>query len=452
MVCTEGKGCQAAVVQLSPQEIDRLLGKPNFLAASSGALLVLNDCKSELAEANATAIHAEYGGTGIPKALPNFDLQAYLRSKGCLACPNTVKKISFTGKGEGVGGSSYFYINIRGAEAYMPNDAWQQLNAGGEGGDVLVDAFIRNDKMTQYIVDPEGGKHEMHLTTNSFGSTEIIASFNRQFKPTGRTRKFFAGAGNEQEYKGYVDGKETTVWLGPAYGVCLPPQLAATPAFWNLGYISVGGKTALVTQISGPDFDLKITSIGEGNYTFNPAGYKPLGTALSQSHNGSAAGAEAIAELQKQVAEEKNAEVKALLQQQLAMLQKIATDTEKSVSNFEESSNITGIGKDLKEMMASFSTFEAQLNVLKTGKARLAEEIAELTKEKTEYSKTQIANRRCLLACNEKEQAFLLQLLTEEKTIKSRYKQDQEKRDEALGKLNEKYLQRISAGNTCACK
>lgn len=281
-VCTEGKGCAFSEITIAANQVDKLLGKNNFwTAAVSDATLILENCESKKDEKQTLEeIDLSYGGSGKAVVLKTIDLEKYLKEKGCFACPNETKKISFYASGDGQFGNGYFFLNIRAGEAYMPNAAFQQFMSGQEESNaVTVDQFIRNNEMETYTI-AEGQKYRTKMalgTTVSVVQSDAINEkrFKNDFKKTGKTRKHLNTANTETEYTGKDDeGRTISFWIAPSPNVCLPPGKFDAFGFYNLGYISVDGITYLVTEISGAGFQIKLTSISDGSYNFNPAGYK----------------------------------------------------------------------------------------------------------------------------------------------------------------------------------
>lgn len=281
-VCTPEKGCTFSEITLAPAEVDKLLGKSNFwTTASSDATLILELCQTSKDEKRSLKeIHQAYGGKGEPAIGDRFDLQKYIIEKGCFSCPNHTKKISFNGKGEGYSGDGFFYLNIQADEAYMPNEAFRQMGwMQGEGSnDVVIDQFIRKNVIETYTV-AEGRKYRqiMDLGSQPGGQQEKLNEqrFKKDFKKTGKSRKY--NGNDDLEYVGKDDENRTIrIWLTPSRDVCLPLGRFDAVGFYNLGYLSLDGMTYLITEISGPDFHLKITSVTDASYQFNPAGYQAM--------------------------------------------------------------------------------------------------------------------------------------------------------------------------------
>lgn len=281
-VCTDGKGCKFSEITIAASEVDKLLGKNNFwTAATSNATLILEKCESKKDEKQTLEdIDRSYGGSGKAIDLKKIDLEKYLKEKGCFACPNETKKISFYASGDGQSGNGYFFLNLKAGEAYMPNAAFQQFMSGKEGSnEVTVDQFIRNNEMETYTI-AEGQKYRTKMalgTTVSVVQSDAINEkrFKDDFKKTGKTRKHLNTANTETEYTGKDDeGRTISFWIAPSPDVCLPPGKFDAYGFYNLGYISVDGMIYLVTEISSAGFQIKVTGISDGSYNFNPAGYK----------------------------------------------------------------------------------------------------------------------------------------------------------------------------------
>ena len=279
--CTEKKGCQVAAITMPAAEVDKLLGKSNFwTTAAPNATLILQNCESAKDEKRSLAeIHHAFGGSGTPGTASSADLSKYLREKGCLTCPNATKKISFWGKtNEGKTLNTYFFLNLRADEAYMPNEAFKQmgLNSGEGGENVIINQFLRNNVCETYMIS-EGRKIHSKMDLGSHLQMDALNEkrFKTEFKKTGKTRKSVATGMQEAEYIGKIeDGRTVQFWLAPSPDVCLPPGRFDAFGFYNLGYLSLDGITYLTTEITGPDFALKITGISDGSYQFNPAGYQ----------------------------------------------------------------------------------------------------------------------------------------------------------------------------------
>lgn len=282
-VCRQGYGCQIIEIKSTATGVDKVLGKTGFWAnAADSATLIIENCTSKIeTKLSLSQIHQFYGGKGAPKKLDSFDLQKYLKDKGCFACPNTTKKISFyvsASGADGHSGNSYFFLNLKAGEAFMPNEAFQQLY-GAEAKGIIVDQFIRNGAMEIFTV-AEGNKYR---TTMALGTTMSVIQndaineqrFKTGFKKTGNTRKHLNTTKTETEYSGKDDeGKTISFWTTPIDDVCLAKGKFDAFGFYNLGYISVDGITYLVSEISGSGFQIKLTGIAEHSYNFNPAGYK----------------------------------------------------------------------------------------------------------------------------------------------------------------------------------
>lgn len=283
--CETGTGCKEIITKLNITEIAQKLKRPDLATAfTEESVLVIENCDfRDEKKLTLAQLHTQYGGTGSPKKITDFDIEKYLKEKGCLSlsCPNATKKMSFyiNASGEDAfSGNGYFYLNLKAGEAYMPNEAFHQLY-GSEAGDIIVDQFLRNGKMEQYMI-AEGKKyrHSMPIGTNIsvIGADAINEKrFKEEFKETGNTRKHLNTNSIETEYTGKDDeGTMISFWIVPVQNVCLPKGKFDAFGFYNLGYISVDRITYLVTEISGSGFQMKITGIADGSYSFNPAGYQ----------------------------------------------------------------------------------------------------------------------------------------------------------------------------------
>lgn len=281
-VCEQGKGCEIVEIKITSEAIDKILSKPGFwMNAADSATLVIENCNFKIEEKlSLTQIHQFYGGKGDPKKISSFDIQKYQNEKNCLSnCANTIKKIVFhinTSGEDVVSGNGYFYLNLKAGEAFMPNEAFQQLY-GSEAKGIILDQFLRNGAMDSYSI-AEGQKYhtKMPIGTNISAIKNDVLNeqrFKTDFKETGNTKKYLNTTSTEYTGKD-DDGKTMSFWITPVNDVCLPKGKFDAFGFYNLGYISVDGVTYLVSEISGSGFEIKITSISDGSYNFNPTGYK----------------------------------------------------------------------------------------------------------------------------------------------------------------------------------
>lgn len=281
-ICEQGKGCEIMEIKTTSEAIDKALSKPGFwINAADSATLVIENCTHKIEEKlSPVEIHQSFGGKGEPKKIKDFDLAKYLQQKGC--CANNTKKIAFYASASGEGshsGNGYFYLNLKAGEAFMPNDAFQQFY-GSEAKGMILDQFLRNGSMDSYTI-AEGQKYHTNMPIGTNISVIKNDALNEQrfktdFKETGNTRNHLNTTSTEYTGKD-DDGKTMSFWIAPVGDVCLPKGKFDAFGFYNLGYISVDGKTYLVTEISGSGFEIKLTGISEGSYSFNPAGYKNVG-------------------------------------------------------------------------------------------------------------------------------------------------------------------------------
>lgn len=278
-ICSEKNGCEFAKVNLNKSQVDNILNKPNFLAREKGQVILnLIECISTI-EKNKTpqAIHVAYGGKGTIKEIKNFDLKQYLINKGCLGCPNTTKRISFQATTEDFNGSGYYFHNIQKEESFMPNSSWQ-LVYQGEMGELVQNTYIKKNEHISYTIDTEGNKWKIKMPYGTIyqdlNETTFSAKFNKNFKKTGTKKKFLNTSEFQYEYIGKDgEGKTMKLWLGPSGNVCYPIGKTIVTGFFNLGYIVVDGITYLISEVSGSNFNVKVTGIEEGSYSFDPVGY-----------------------------------------------------------------------------------------------------------------------------------------------------------------------------------
>ncbi|MVO10171.1 hypothetical protein GOQ30_13445 [Flavobacterium sp. TP390] len=281
-ICSENKGCEFAKVTLNKHQIDAILVKPNFLAKEKGVVILnLVECISTI-EKNKTlqVIHEAHGGKGTIKEKKNFDLRKYLFEKGCLVnCPNTTKRISFEVITDEFNGSGFYFHNIQAEESFMPNESWQQLYQG-EMNEVVMNTFLKKNENTSYTI-AEGNKWKVKMPYgtifNDLNNLSFSNTFHAKFKKTGNKKSFLNTNDFQFEYIGKdAEGKKMVLWLGPGGNVCFANGKAIGAGFFNLGYLKIDGITYLITELSGSNFNVKVTEIEEGSYSFDTTGYKEI--------------------------------------------------------------------------------------------------------------------------------------------------------------------------------
>ena len=283
--CAAEAGCTFYSVDLTRAEIDQLLNKSDFFAAAKAeAVLVLVDCAPLIEEEQPLeAIDQKYGGAGEARFGEGFDFKNHLLQHACLALPNNTKRIDYTAvdKKEGKTVQGYSFLNIKGREAFIPNESFIKLLEDAEGI-VQIDAFMRDRVMIQYMVDPEGNKWEIRMDIGmTYGPSpedvDNLAHFNQHFKKTGNRARFLQTALYSEEYAGKdAEGADMNIWLVPATDVMLPPNEFAMVGFLNIGYLQLGGVTYLMHKFTSSLFDVEVTRIQDGEYSFDPTGYTPF--------------------------------------------------------------------------------------------------------------------------------------------------------------------------------
>ena len=97
------------------------------------------------------------------------------------------------------------------------------------------------------------------------------------FKKTGNRARFLQTALYSEEYAGKdAEGADMNIWLVPATDVMLPPNEFAMVGFLNIGYLQLGGVTYLMHKFTSSLFDVEVTRIQDGEYSFDPTGYTPF--------------------------------------------------------------------------------------------------------------------------------------------------------------------------------
>lgn len=290
-ICENGNGCEFTTTSLSYKEINKLLLSIVVSEESNASILVLDKCDFKIENTlSEEELDYNYGGTGKIQTIKNFDLKKYLIDNNCVKdthqtpkdCEtSSTVKIYFEGYTTEDGNvSSYYFINFKQLESFMPNDAWQKMMAGKmEGSEQgVVDQFFRKNQMDTYMI-MEGKKTHtiMPIGYGNDGGSEYFTSqqFEKDFKKTGKTKTHFDGKNEQVEYSGKDgDGNNISIWLTPANEICLPKGETYIWGFFNMGYITLDHTVYLVAEITGTNYQLKITQVKEGSYQFNPQGYE----------------------------------------------------------------------------------------------------------------------------------------------------------------------------------
>lgn len=283
--CVAEAGCTFYSVDLTRAGIDKLLNKSDFFAAAkAGAVLALVDCTPVIEEDQSLeSIDQKYGGAGEAKFGEGFDFKNYLLQHACLAFPNNTKRFDYTAvdKKEGKTMQGYSFLNIKDREAYVPNESFIKLLEDAEGI-VQIDVFMRDRVMIQYIIDPEGNKWEIRMDIGmTYGPSpedvDNLVHFNQHFKKTGKRARFLQTALYSEEYAGKdAEGAPMNIWLVPSTDVILPPEEFAMVGFLNIGYLQLDGVTYLMHKFTSSLFDVEVTQIQDGEYSFDSTGYRPV--------------------------------------------------------------------------------------------------------------------------------------------------------------------------------
>ncbi|GGG96880.1 hypothetical protein GCM10007415_35170 [Parapedobacter pyrenivorans] len=283
--CAAEAGCTFYSIALTRAEIDQLLNKNNFFAAAKAeAVLVLVECAPVIEEDQSLeVIDGKYGGTGEVQWGEGFDVKNYLIQHACFTFPNNTKRIDFRAmdKAQGRTLQGHSFLNLKEREAFIPSETFVGMLPEAEGA-VQVDVFMRDRVMIQYMIDPEGNKWEIRMDIGmTYGpSPEDVADlahFEAHFKKTGNRVPFLQTALYSEEYKGKdAEGADMNIWLVPSTDVILPPDEFAMVGFLNIGYIQLGGVTYLMHKFTSSVFDVEVTGIQDGEYSFDPTGYKPF--------------------------------------------------------------------------------------------------------------------------------------------------------------------------------
>ncbi len=286
-ICENGNGCEFATTSLSQKEINQLLNKPNLLNENNPAtILVLDKCdfrvENSLTEED---LDKSYGGTGQFQTIDKFDFKEYLKKHNCFTEPESsdciisaTQKVSFYANTSEDGEfSGFYYINFKEMESFMPNEVFQKMMKG-EASEGVVDQFFRKNSIDTYMI-MEGKKihSTMPVGYGSDGGNHYFNSnkFEKEFKKTGKTKPHFDGKNQQVEYTGKdSEGGTISLWLTPAKDICLPKGESFIWGFYNMGYITLNNTVYLVAELSGTNYQLKITGVSEGSYQFNPQGFE----------------------------------------------------------------------------------------------------------------------------------------------------------------------------------
>lgn len=285
-ICEENNGCEFAKLNLKDLKVDELLQKNNFWTkASPDATLIIIKCQSQIDnDRSLEEIHHAYGGTPPIQVKEKYDFVKYIESQNCFrkiekSCPNKTKKITFSFVGEESSGTSFFYLNIQKDESYMPDEAFVMMgipSTDAEGRKVSINQFIkRKGYIDNYVITAGKKVHttlDMTSTINQSQDQLNYQRFLKDFKKTGKIRKFQNN--DDVEFVGKdEDGKSVTIWLSKSTDVCLPANNFDRVGFYNLGYFLNEGETFLITELSGSNFQLKIGSVEDAEYSFDSTGY-----------------------------------------------------------------------------------------------------------------------------------------------------------------------------------
>ena len=286
-ICEETKGCEFAKLTLKASKVDELLRKNDFWTkASPKATLILVKCESLIDEERSLEeIHQAFGAKDYVEIKNKIDLGEFLKSQNCFqeiaekSCPNKTKKITFSFKGEENNGTTFFYLNIEKDEAFMPEEAFVMMgmpSVDPDGGKISINQFIkRKGYIDNYVIS--GGKKvhskiDMTSTINAEQEKLNYQRFLTDFTKTGNSRKFQNET--ELEYVGKDDqGSQINIWLVKSTDVCIPSDKFDIVGFYNLGYFSIDGETYLITELSGSNFQIKVTGLEDAEYSFDDSGY-----------------------------------------------------------------------------------------------------------------------------------------------------------------------------------
>lgn len=280
-ICEEGQGCEFAKMDLHASVVDQLLQRNNYWTnASDSATLIIVNCASEIDEQRSLAeIHQAFGGQGEVNVKSKLNLEKHFSDHQCfLNCANETKKIEYSFSSPEASGNTFFYLNIQKDEAFMPQAAFELYGiptVDEEGRPVAINQFIkRKGFIDNYLI--AGGKKihtQMSLRTESPEQEKLnYQRFLEDFEKTGNVRK--SQNQDEVEYVGKDDeGNVVYIWLRKTADVCVPADKFAIVGFYNLGYLLVDNQTYLITELKGSNFQLKVTSVSDEEYSFDTSGY-----------------------------------------------------------------------------------------------------------------------------------------------------------------------------------
>lgn len=275
-ICEQGNGCEFSELKVPSIDIDRLLKIKDFwVKSSSNATLILENCKPSINETETLdEIDLIYGGNGNVRIIDVIDLEKYLADNECFSCPNKTKKFSFklidkSGKSR----TSYFYLNIKQNEAFMPQKALQKLNDRVQN--LTIDLFIRNGKLDQFTINPKGKIHSTIPLSKQISISGIeLINFKEKFNKTSETRVNELIKTPDTQYVGNIDGEQIIIWMTPSEDTCLLPGKFNELGFYSLGYIAMDGITYLITEVQTENFHVQLTDIENSNYSFDNSAYK----------------------------------------------------------------------------------------------------------------------------------------------------------------------------------
>lgn len=309
---------------------------------------------------------------------------------------------------------SHFFFDTKSGTSYKDPKALQDM-MDEKMEEEMHQIFTSNGVFYQYMNSKEMGKvaTKLDMTQGDYllmdlktleGSTE----FFKNFKPTGvkKSRDQRNNIPPSIEYAGFIDGKKYYVYLADPGDIMLHTGFTYNlTGYAGLGYIATPSKrTYMIVGFYAAGAGIYMVRMEKVNKTFSAKEYKPMGN-LMPDIGGATAGMHQFAQ---------NNNLKDL------------TQTETS------------------GMPSSNDLFDLAIQGLEQGVRDIDRQINEAQRQN---NLKVVNNLKCNRECNVRQLNIYKEIKSEYQTLSTRYKNDEEKRDEEFGKLMERKMSNITPCN-----
>ncbi|MDR7129768.1 BMFP domain-containing protein YqiC [Algoriphagus sp. 4150] len=370
------------------------------------------------------------------------------------------RKISFLVSGADGSFNSYFYLNTQTGYSMMDAQAHKQWIPTGEGKTVQI--MTHTGDFYSYI-DSREGKYSMKMSSG-FDGLDIMLMANsleqEGFRRTGK--KVNKGSGvpfTRAEYSGKdSDGNAVSLWLSDPLDIRLDNNKTyLLTGHFGLGYFT-DRKTLqnyMVTGIESKDGSIFITANEKSNASFSGKGYTTMGDLMMGGMTGqSDYMAERMQAAEVEIAQIEDPQLRALAKKELEQMSGLAGAMGNTAKKVGETNDLRHLGVGMEQMSEEYSAFAHMLLQSRQGIRQLELNIVELKKmSDDEYARAEIKKNNCLISCNERKVTLLNRAVELEDRIRRQYKKDDDddKRDEDLGKLYEETLSELNRIADCGC-